>query len=248
MLKKIFNKDSTFLKIVAPTIFVVFAAFMNWSFTGIIINILEFFNINSKPFCEFLINRDLKNTIDIGFWTFILTGLSSFFIYNSPTFNIRIRNKNMTSRQTYLIHSLGQNHNPKKLIIDLSLNFKSLTWYKIIRWLGGLKVNFVFPNCVDVNLDNTTWDLSSFIDTSVLKNINLDLFKALPETKLENNYCERFIEVEIITNFNAYEKEFINCKFTPASPSIFKKIIMKILICVFFEIDYIEHYIEISNN
>ncbi|MCC0693025.1 hypothetical protein [Clostridioides sp. ZZV14-6387] len=237
-----FLRNSSFLStIIGSSLLIIILAVTGFD----VLPILNIFGGYGSRISKYIMDNDLKHTVN----STILIALSNFIIYllfSFPKIEIVLRNSNLKSDSTELPLATSISHVPKIFYLHINLDYSNKLGYLLCKWLGGINIELSYPSWIDLTVDDRFWNTTQFTDNNTLGLFIVNIFDALPESKLDKYLGETFTRINLITNLtiNAYDECFIDVAIKPKSNNIICRFVLIYIIKLFYDVSYKPHKIK----
>lgn len=244
MLLKFLRKFALFNTILGSLFLIIFLALTKF-------DVLPFIQNNMGPIgktiAQFIVVNELEYTVNSS----LIIALSNFILYmlsSTPTFDFSVRNSNLKSdfSELPLATSSNYSHVPKSFYFHVKVDYKNSLSYWIYSLCGGVVLEVTYPNWIDATLDSKFWNTSQFINNNTPGVIIIDVYNALPKTKLENYSGEIYSKIDLITNLNltGFDEGYIDVSLKPKSNNLIARFFANIFIILFYSVSYDTHKIK----
>lgn len=219
-----------FLTIGSPIIAIGLVYFLKVEPLNLLKSILndDFFESITKDSTVFMINQ----AILVFIINFIIEGYRHFGV-----FSISVQN-NDRKKTTYL--ALGQHQHPKKIDIDVKVDYRNLMIKRLFKLLGGINLYIHVPYWVSFEIRNRDNFKQGTFDES---NIDFILFSLDKGTQARTSSSSIYISAEMLSNATSFVEEDLITEIKPASNKWFFILTAYILIFLLFEIEENHHNI-----
>ncbi|HDR4582819.1 hypothetical protein [Bacillus paranthracis] len=228
-------------------VFKIRKAFVKWVTLGsplLAIAIIYFFDFRPLNFFRYILNPDFFKTIKQSntelvinqvFVTFLINLFLELF-RNLGDFSLKVINNDRKST-TYI--PLGMTQRPKKIFIELKVNYRNELLKYCFKKLGGLNLYIWIPHWVSMTIANEdNFEKGTIDNTTSIKYISVSLEKAIGYKEVEGDI---YLNATILSGATSFIEGNINSQIRPATKNPFQKALCYFLIFWCFELENNKH-------